>query len=144
MIVYDITRRSTFDKVKSWLEEAKVNGHTNLSFLLIGNKCDLSSEREVTTEEAKNFAFSEGFNFIETSARNSTNVEKAFFELSLGVLQKIRSGVLEVDADGSYGVKMRAANAPKKSVDLNSSHVEKNESSKDCCVKSKNHIQINL
>ena len=87
----------------------------------------------MTTEEAKNFAFSEGFNFIETSARNSTNVEKAFFELSLGVMQKIRNGTLEADADGSYGVKMKSAAAPKKSVDLNSSHVAKNETSKDCC-----------
>ena len=132
--MYDISRRSSFDKVKSWLAEAKVNGHSNLSFLLIGNKCDLSSDREVTTEEAKNFAFSEGFNFIETSARNATNVEKAFFELSLGVLQKIRNGVLEVDADGSYGVKVKSAAAPKKSVDLNSSHVSKNDTSKDCCA----------
>ena len=90
MIVFDVTKRSTFIKVQDWLNEARANGHQNINFLLVGNKCDMSADREITVTEAKDLAFSEGFNYIETSARTSTNVEQAFLELSMRVLEKIK------------------------------------------------------
>ena len=134
LIVYDISRRASFLKVKDWLSEARLNGHSNLSYLLIGNKSDLSHDREVTVEEARNLAFNEGLNFIETSAQSSTNVEKAFFELSLGVLQRIRTGQIEIDADGSNGVKVKAVMmAPKTTVNLSTSTIAKQDDKKTSC-----------
>ena len=44
VLVYDITKRKSFDGVKKWLEEARVNGHQKMSYILIGNKCDLMGE----------------------------------------------------------------------------------------------------
>lgn len=44
LLVYDITKRKTFNDVKRWLDEAKYNGHAKMSYILIGNKCDLENE----------------------------------------------------------------------------------------------------
>ena len=134
MIVFDVTKRSTFIKVQDWLNEARANGHQNINFLLVGNKCDMSADREITVTEAKDLAFSEGFNYIETSARTSTNVEQAFLELSMRVLEKIKKGALVVDSDGSNGVKAGVINqkAVKTAVNLSYSQIEK-DSSTGCC-----------
>ena len=121
-MVFDLTKKSSFIKVRDWLNEARVNGHANINFLLVGNKCDDSSEREVSTNEAQDFAFGEGFNYIETSAKNNLNVEKAFVELSYRVLEKINRGQILVDADGSNGVKAGGAKGANKNV-MNSSQI---------------------
>jgi Ras-related protein Rab-11A len=52
IIVYDITRKETFENVDKWLQEFKKNADTDACFILIGNKCDLVEERVITTEEA--------------------------------------------------------------------------------------------
>lgn len=44
IIVYDITKRDTFDNISRWLEEAKQNGNPKLTFTLVGNKSDLEGE----------------------------------------------------------------------------------------------------
>ena len=47
-------------------------------FMLIGNKADLDSRRQVSTEEGERFAKENGLIFLETSAKTSFNVEQAF------------------------------------------------------------------
>jgi len=49
--VYDITRRQTFDNLVRWLDDMRDNAYSKMIILLIGNKTDLSMEREVTKEE---------------------------------------------------------------------------------------------
>lgn len=51
IIVYDITKRESFDSISRWLEEAKANGNPKLTFTLVGNKSDLETERQVSFEE---------------------------------------------------------------------------------------------
>ncbi|XP_057957422.1 ras-related protein RABA5c [Malania oleifera] len=89
LIVYDISRRSTFDSVARWLEELKTHCDTTVARMLVGNKCDLDNIRDVGVEEGKGLAEAEGLFFMETSALDSTNVRKAF-EL---VIQEIYSNV---------------------------------------------------
>lgn len=67
-MVYDITRRSTYNHLSSWLTDTKNLTNPNTVIFLIGNKSDLSSTREVTYEEAKEFADEHGLMFAETSA----------------------------------------------------------------------------
>ncbi|CAN6808137.1 hypothetical protein Bca4012_002518 [Brassica carinata] len=78
LVVYDITRSSTFENVGRWLDELNTHSDTTVAKMLIGNKCDLESIRAVSVEEGKGLAESHGFFFMETSALDSTNVKTAF------------------------------------------------------------------
>ncbi|KAH7286982.1 hypothetical protein KP509_32G031600 [Ceratopteris richardii] len=78
LIVYDITRKLTFENVARWLDELRMHSETILVTMLVGNKCDLSDLREVPTDEGKTYAEAEGLMFLETSALDTTNVNAAF------------------------------------------------------------------
>lgn len=78
MLVYDITKRQSFDHIPRWLEELRGHADKNIVIILIGNKSDLEDQRAVGTEDAKEFAEKEGLFFLETSALEATNVEEAF------------------------------------------------------------------
>ncbi|KAJ4906590.1 Ras-related protein RABA5c [Raphanus sativus] len=78
LVVYDITRSSTFENIGRWLDELKTHSDTTVAKMLIGNKCDLESIRAVSVEEGKGLAESHGLFFMETSALDSTNVKTAF------------------------------------------------------------------
>ncbi|TYJ27280.1 hypothetical protein E1A91_A07G175900v1 [Gossypium mustelinum] len=73
LIVYDITRRSSFDSIKRWLDEL-----STVARMVVGNKCDLENIRDVSVEEGKSLAEEEDLFFMETSALESTNVQTAF------------------------------------------------------------------
>lgn len=81
MLVYDMTKRPTFDHVTRWLEELRGHADKNIVVMLVGNKTDLSSLKAVPTEDAKEFAQAENLFFMETSALQSTNVETAFHKV---------------------------------------------------------------
>eukprot|EP00250_Pteridium_aquilinum_P026445 c33021_g1_i1 orf=481-1137(+) len=78
MLVYDVTKRQTFDHIARWLEELRSHADNNIVIMLIGNKTDLGTLRAVPTEDAKEFAEKEGLFFLETSALEATNVDTAF------------------------------------------------------------------
>ena len=81
LLVYDITRKESFDNIDKWFSELKSSADNDINAILIGNKCDLEKERKVTMEEAQKKAKLFNIAFMETSALNGTNVEKAFNEL---------------------------------------------------------------
>uniref|UniRef100_A0A915HF74 Ras-related protein Rab-25 n=1 Tax=Romanomermis culicivorax TaxID=13658 RepID=A0A915HF74_ROMCU len=78
LIVFDITKRDTFDNVTIWLQELKNHAEPNIVMMLVGNKSDLKSSRAVSTEEAQEFATQNEMLYLETSALNSSNVEQTF------------------------------------------------------------------
>uniref|UniRef100_A0A3B4YI18 RAB2A, member RAS oncogene family n=1 Tax=Seriola lalandi dorsalis TaxID=1841481 RepID=A0A3B4YI18_SERLL len=77
LLVYDITRRDTFNHLTTWLEDARQHSNSNMVIMLIGNKSDLESRREVKKEEGEAFAREHGLIFMETSAKTASNVEEA-------------------------------------------------------------------
>ena len=81
LIVYDITRKDSFDSVEKWLSDLKNNGEEKMVIMAIGNKCDMVNERVISTEEGEAKAQRNNIAFLETSALNATNVAKAFDEL---------------------------------------------------------------
>jgi len=92
ILTYDITDKQSFKDIENWLTEVEKFANENVIKLLVGNKSDMESSRQVKFEEGKEFADSLGIPFIETSAKNSTNVEKAFFTLAneiKGRVQKV-------------------------------------------------------
>ncbi|KAM3268237.1 ras-related protein RABA5a [Capsicum chacoense] len=78
LLVYDISRRLTFDNIGRWLNELQTHSDMNVVIILVGNKTDLKDAREVTTAEGKALAEAKGLFFIETSALDSSNVASAF------------------------------------------------------------------
>jgi len=71
LLVYDITRRDTFNHLTTWLEDARQHSNSNMVIMLIGNKSDLESRREVKKEEGEAFAREHGLIFMETSAKTA-------------------------------------------------------------------------
>ena len=81
LLVYDITNPKTFENLDKWLSDLKGNAEEKISVVLIGNKSDLEEERQVSIEEGKEKAAFFKLAFMETSALNGNNIEKAFNEL---------------------------------------------------------------
>eukprot|EP01017_Pseudomicrothorax_dubius_P041633 TRINITY_DN6678_c0_g1_i2.p1 TRINITY_DN6678_c0_g1~~TRINITY_DN6678_c0_g1_i2.p1 ORF type:complete len:205 (+),score=46.67 TRINITY_DN6678_c0_g1_i2:143-757(+) len=78
MLVYDVTDRQSFRDVENWVQEVEKQASENVVKVLIGNKCDLDKERQVTFDEGKEYADSIGIKFLETSAKAATNIDKVF------------------------------------------------------------------
>jgi Ras-related protein Rab-2A len=104
LLVYDITRRDTFEHLASWLEDAKQHANPNMTIMLIGNKSDMNHRRQVSKEEGAQFAETHGLIFLETSAKTSENVEEAFIGTASKICEKIAGG-LDVSNE-SYGIKV--------------------------------------
>ncbi len=87
-IVYDVTRRETFDEaVDFWLEDAQKK-LGNVPLVLIGNKIDLEDKREITKEEGLEKAKQLKSFFIETSALKNINVQDTFKIIGIGLFFK--------------------------------------------------------
>jgi len=80
LLVYDITRRETFDHLPSWLDDCRKYASQNITIILVGNKCDMDSKRSVSKAEAEEFARTNNLSFVETSAKTAENVDQAFIE----------------------------------------------------------------
>ncbi|CAF1001382.1 unnamed protein product, partial [Didymodactylos carnosus] len=98
LMVYDITRRATYNHLSGWLTDARSLTNPNTVIFLIGNKADLDGQREVTYEEAKRFADENDLLFLETSAKTGDNVEDAFIETARKIYQNIQDGSLDLNA----------------------------------------------
>ena len=77
LVVFDLTKKESYDHIKSWLDEAKEN-NDKLKTILIGNKLDLKDERIVAIDVAKQFAEKNNLKYIETSAKDGTNINELF------------------------------------------------------------------
>lgn len=110
VMVYDITDRDSFGHVDEWLTE--VNRYVNESTckILIGNKCDMESDRQVPIEEARKKAEDLGILFIEASAKDATNVEESFKLMSAELIKKREQQGAKPSGAGGGGVGHLTAN----------------------------------
>lgn len=97
LLVYDVTKPSTFENVSRWLKELRDHADSNIVIMLIGNKTDLKHLRAVAAEDAQGFAEKEGLSFLETSALEATNVEKAFQTILAEIYRIISKKTLSDD-----------------------------------------------
>lgn len=111
-VVYDVTDQESFNNVKQWLNEIDRYASENVNKLLVGNKCDLAGKKVVSYETAKvqrelepdlfflplsflneplmqAFADEIGIPFLETSAKNATNVEQAFMAMTGSIKSRL-------------------------------------------------------
>jgi len=108
LLVYDITRRETFNHLTRWLEEARQNANPSMVIMLIGNKSDLDHRRQVSKEEGEKFAKENGLIFLEASAKTAANVEEAFINTAQKIYENIQNGVYDVTND-AHGIKVGTA-----------------------------------
>ena len=88
LIVYDITQKSSFDKIESLLKKLRDNSNKNVSVILVGNKCDLEDNREVLKEDGEELAQKLKIKFMEVSAKTGENLDKLFQNLIDEVYEK--------------------------------------------------------
>ncbi|KAG2261221.1 hypothetical protein Bca52824_068300 [Brassica carinata] len=103
MLVYDITKRQSFDHVARWLEELRGHADKNIVIMLVGNKTDLGTLRAVPTEDAKEFAQRENLFFMETSALDSINVEPSFLTVLTEIYRIVSKKNLVANEEGESG-----------------------------------------
>lgn len=103
LVVYDITKRSTFERVKNWINDARTLAHAEVCTIVCGNKCDLDDDREVPLLEGTRLAQEESAMFLETSALTGENVEEVFFKCARTILTKIENGHIEPHDDCLQG-----------------------------------------
>ena len=104
IVVFDITVKKSFDKVGYWLEQIR-NNSEDIPVVLFGNKCDLEEKREVTYDQAKQYADKLGILYFETSAKDNKGVKEGFEALCKIVYEKMGS---------SKGFKIGEDKKPKK------------------------------
>ncbi|EDO15222.1 hypothetical protein Kpol_423p12 [Vanderwaltozyma polyspora DSM 70294] len=130
LIVYDISKQSSYENCNHWLAELRENADDNVAVGLIGNKSDLSHLRAVPTDEAKKFAQENQLLFTETSALNSENVDQAFRELITSIYQMISKHQVDLGVDNNNNT----LNAPKgPTISLTPAPNEKKKSSSNNC-----------
>lgn len=104
LLVYDITRRSSFDRLAQWLTDARQHAQQNMVIVLVGNKNDLD-RREVTYEEGMWFAQQNGLLFMECSAKTGHNVDNAFLETAGCIYENLKAGMYDLSStDAQHGI----------------------------------------
>jgi len=91
IVVYDVTEVESFNNVKQWLHEIDRYACEGVNKLLVGNKCDMTTKKQVEYNTAKEFADSLSIPFLETSAKNATNVEQAFMTMASEIKNRMAS-----------------------------------------------------
>ena len=127
-VVYDISRKTSFNNIDKLLFDLKNNGDENINIILIGNKIDLEHQREVTTEEGEKKAVLNKASFIETSAKNGDNIEKAFNLMIENVYENFKK-----ENENKENIDSEELNK-EKTLNLNSNN-ENQIKKKKCCRK---------
>lgn len=103
IIVYDCTNADTFNNVPTWLSEIDKYANDNVQKILVGNKCDLVQKKVVEYQQGKELADQLSIPFLETSAKNSTNVEQAFWTMAHEIKKKVASAPPRAPAAKTLG-----------------------------------------
>ncbi|XP_058232495.1 ras-related protein Rab-37-like isoform X3 [Hemibagrus wyckioides] len=82
LLLYDITRKSSFDNIRAWLTEIHEYAQKDVVIMLLGNKSDMAAERVIKPEDGQKLAKEYGVPFMETSAKTGVNVELAFLAIA--------------------------------------------------------------
>eukprot|EP01113_Clastostelium_recurvatum_P030190 TRINITY_DN3657_c0_g1_i6.p1 TRINITY_DN3657_c0_g1~~TRINITY_DN3657_c0_g1_i6.p1 ORF type:complete len:737 (-),score=150.46 TRINITY_DN3657_c0_g1_i6:58-2268(-) len=105
LVVYDVTRRSTFDDVAYWLQQVKQHvaaTDEDIVIAIVGTKIDKEDERVVSKEEGQRCASENKTLFFETSAATALNTEDAFLVVAAKIIHKMQQKQKQVDGDQEY------------------------------------------
>ncbi|XP_071942106.1 ras-related protein Rab-8A-like isoform X1 [Antedon mediterranea] len=100
IVVYDITNIKSFENSRVWLDNVKEKASEDVELMLLGNKCD-EEDKQVSEEDGQQLAAEYGMKFMETSAKEAINVEKAFITLAEDVFAKMSMELQEASPEKS-------------------------------------------
>eukprot|EP00741_Cyanophora_paradoxa_P001046 tig00000455_g1007.t1 len=100
IVCYDVTSKESFDNVKTWLKRIDKHSRGDVNKILVGTKCDLTAQRQVEYNTAKEFADSLRIPFFETSAKNGYHVDDVFTALAEGIKKRMEASA-DTGADDS-------------------------------------------
>ena len=106
LLVYDITNRESFEKIIDWVAEIRNNTSNDVALFLVGNKTDLSNERQISYQEGKDKAEELGMFFREVSAKNGDNILVLFVDISEAMVQLIQNNE-EVKEEKDNGLTLK-------------------------------------
>ena len=106
VIVFDITDKDSFEHVKIWMQDIDKFAKQGVMRILVGNKCDLEHQRAVTKNEGNEMALKYGIKYLETSAKDTINIENLFVDTAKKLLEKQQSSKVGGGNIGtnSYGI----------------------------------------
>ncbi|XP_033613310.1 ras-related protein Rab-12 [Fukomys damarensis] len=102
ILVYDITKKETFDDLPKWMKMIDKYASEDAELLLVGNKLDCELDREVSRQQGEKFAQQiTGMRFCEASAKDNFNVDEIFLKLVDDILKKMPLDVLRNELSNS-------------------------------------------
>lgn len=120
LLVYDVTDRDSFTKVRHWVKELRKIVGKNIVLVIACNKSDMEKKRQVDEAEAEAYATSVGAVHIATSAKTGKNVEEAFLELTKGMLKLSKASESGAAGAGAGADAVAASSASSSSTPSNS------------------------
>lgn len=124
-MVYDITDRDSFEHVKNWMADVDKFAKEGVLRILVGNKCDLDSKRQVSFENGKELADKYGIKFLETSAKETVNIDELFVSTTKIFMSK------QVNASGTTGKGMKTPGVA--GINLNEENLNDDKKNDSCC-----------
>ncbi|XP_041352417.1 ras-related protein Rab-1A-like isoform X1 [Gigantopelta aegis] len=98
ILVFDITRQTTFMNVQClWLNDLHQRIDDSVKLLLVGNKCDEGTKRQVGYATAERYAQGLGIPYLETSAKNASNVDQAFYTMASELTNSVSGKMFDSD-----------------------------------------------
>ena len=120
LLVFDLSDKQSFEAGERWLQDVRASRLKDMraptcTLVLVGNKADLESERQVSTADAEAFAAEQGMMYIETSAKTAHNVK----EIMQNVAERLPegAGVREEDAQAKRAADRKAGRGGTVAVD---------------------------
>lgn len=106
LLCYDVVDRNSFNSIGSWLEQINNHADQQVVVIIVGNKCEMVDEREVTEEQGQALADQHEYTFIECSARDNVNVVAAFEAIAHEIVEqwKLAEGDEDEDAADDSGL----------------------------------------
>ena len=123
LLVYDITRRDSFEEIKNYFcKQIREKCKTDIKIILLGNKTDLKNERKVSTKEGVKLAVENGFTFMETSCLENRNVADSFETLIELIHEK------EIKKE-----RTKENTSEKQTITIKETNVSANSKKRKCC-----------
>jgi small GTP-binding protein len=99
ILVFDITDRRSFNEIRGWMKEVLKHAQNVPIFILVGNKCEDEALREIGRREAQDLADTYSMEYIETSAKDGTNVDIAFEKIATKTCNAVNEGHIHIQRD---------------------------------------------